>query len=131
MPFWRRKREDEPPADVPAPVAPVDEAAVESESVVEPEPVVEAAPAVESEPEPEPPAIQPEAPAEPAYAPFDPTAFLAVAPAPASSLRSPGLDAFKCVGMAAQGLSVTGVQVVPESAFTCSRNTHSSRPRRA
>ena len=98
MPFWRRRREEEPPAETPTPPL-VPEPVVEPEPVVQPapappEPVAEPEPAAPIEPEagiavpvPEP---EPEAEPEPAPAPepaapvipaFDPTAFLAVAPA--------------------------------------------------
>jgi fused signal recognition particle receptor len=94
MPFWRRRREEDPPVETPtAPpdaVEPVEpERAPDPEPVVPPpEPAVDAAPepvvaAPEPAVEPEPtaqPVVEPE-PAAPAYTPFDPTAFLAVAPA--------------------------------------------------
>ena len=105
MPFWRRKREEEPPAETALPpveviddavdepvVQPVPETVIEPAPVIEPEPVVGSAagpdPVVEPVPdlEPEPAGSAPTvdaapAPEPPAYAPFDPTAFLAVAPA--------------------------------------------------
>jgi fused signal recognition particle receptor len=111
MPFWRRRREEEPPKESGAaePEVQVDPEAVgpgwepdpaDFEDVAS-EPTPDAAPepapasepeseAAESErasgpppepgPEPEPPAAAPPPP-EPAFAPYDPTAFLAVAPA--------------------------------------------------
>ena len=105
MPFWRRRRE-EPPAETATP--PVDDAPIavpepksastpEPESKLQPEPTVEPVPETPAELTREPePATEPEQPVEPepaeaptppapadvpAYAPFDPTAFLAVAPA--------------------------------------------------
>ncbi len=84
MAFWRRRREEEP-AD-PGSVEPEH---VEPQLPVEPEPPVEPeAPAPESviEPEAQAPEVTIEPPMPlpleaPAFAPFDPTAFLAVAPA--------------------------------------------------
>ncbi len=77
MPFWRRRREEEPPAETATPPLP----APEPEPVPEPEPE----PVPEPEPEPpvaaEPPAAAAEPVPPPEIAPFDPTAFLAVAPA--------------------------------------------------
>jgi fused signal recognition particle receptor len=77
MPFWRRGRE-EPPGEPAAPVEP-DPAEVEPRALEAPDPPAEPA-AVELV---EPAAVEPASPPEPpppAYAPFDPTAFLAVAP---------------------------------------------------
>ena len=97
MPFWRRRREEESPTETPtAPEAepdeqPLAEAPAEGPSApavdltLEPDlPVEEAAqPEVEAEigPTPEPEMTVPTPAEAPAYAPFDPTAFLAVAPA--------------------------------------------------
>jgi fused signal recognition particle receptor len=93
MPFWRRRREEPPdetptppaaePVEVTAPEPAVTEAAV-PEPATEPSPgwsVTEAEPAPSPGPEPGPePEPEPE-PDPPAVAAFDPTAFLAVAPA--------------------------------------------------
>jgi len=94
MAFWRRRREEPQPAEA--------ETSAEPEATVEPEPGLPIEPAppgepqslVESEPQLSPtaaippvdPAVDPAviddpAAPSPAYAPFDPTAFLAVAPA--------------------------------------------------
>jgi fused signal recognition particle receptor len=74
MSFWRRRREEEAPVE-PTPVVAEPEPAPPPEPAptieVAPEPPVEAAPAEDLAPTPDP---------APAYAPFDPTAFLAVAP---------------------------------------------------
>jgi fused signal recognition particle receptor len=82
MPFWRRRREDEAaPETAPGPATPEPappEAAEAQPEPASPEPEPEP-PAAAPEPESEPPISEPEP--EPAYAPFDPTAFLAVAPA--------------------------------------------------
>jgi fused signal recognition particle receptor len=112
MPFWRRRREEEPPdepeleptetaaaraepwlrlPDEPATIEPEPEPEPEPESEPEPEPVVAPESTVDQQLEPAPePTIEPEpppqpeprqAPAEPVVPAFDPTAFLAVAPA--------------------------------------------------
>jgi fused signal recognition particle receptor len=81
MPFWRRRSEDRAPADEPAP--PIEEPAPPIE---EPAPPIEEPGAasntetfeIEGSRATDPPGV--ESPP-PAYAPFDPTAFLAVAPA--------------------------------------------------
>jgi fused signal recognition particle receptor len=86
MPFWRRRRDDEAAQDAGGPTPAAEEAAPpEDPPAAEVAPVAEAPESVEPaepesepvEPEPEPGEPEPE----PAYAPFDPTAFLAVAPA--------------------------------------------------
>ncbi len=95
MAFWRRRREEPKEAEPVEPAGPepgVDPAG--PEAVVEPAPLVEPAPHVDPEPAPAPEAATPPLDAAvdpavidepamptPAYAPFDPTAFLAVAPA--------------------------------------------------
>ena len=101
MPFWRRRREEEPlPAEMPAEPEAIPTEPVPAEAPPPPEPV-EAAPPAAAEPPPaaapaepeeagpadpdaglpaEPEATTAEPEAAPAYAPFDPTAFLAVAP---------------------------------------------------
>ena len=79
MAFWRRGRE-QPPAEAvePAPV-PQPEPAADPEPAAGPE-SASLRPPPQPEPEPDPePQPGPEPPP-PAYAPFDPTAFLAVAP---------------------------------------------------
>jgi fused signal recognition particle receptor len=84
MPLWRRRRE-EPEAER-SPIADEPEPETVDPGMVGPEPdAVEPEPASPAEPPPvEPPPVEP-APLQtpdppPAYAPFDPTAFLAVAP---------------------------------------------------
>jgi fused signal recognition particle receptor len=76
MAFWRRRREDAPPIEP--------EASVEPETTAEPQAAVDRGTAVEPEASVEPETTaEPESSAEPeapAFAPFDPTAFLAVAP---------------------------------------------------
>ncbi len=74
MPFWRRRSEEAVPAGEPsdAPTAPTDETPPSA-----PDESFE----IEGSGEVEPPAASEAAASEPAYAPFDPTAFLAVAPA--------------------------------------------------
>ena len=70
MAFWRRRREEpEVKGAEPAPIPEPAEPAAESLST-----------ALAPEPEPVPPEPGPEPEATPAFAPFDPTAFLAVAP---------------------------------------------------
>ena len=90
MAFWRRRREEPKEAEPIVPVEPeaptVPEAPAEPEVPVEPEPVAESMPQapIEDPPpsaEPERAVVDEPAAAAPAYAPFDPTAFLAVAPA--------------------------------------------------
>jgi fused signal recognition particle receptor len=86
MPLWRGRREG--PDSEPAPIANEAESAVSEPEPVEPEPqavepepqAVEPEPAPPTEPAPRGSASVQEADAPPAYAPFDPTAFLAVAP---------------------------------------------------
>jgi fused signal recognition particle receptor len=79
MAFWRRRREPEEPeqppepADVP-PIEPEPPPPIDEPRPIDTTPPIEAEPAPPDEPD------QPEEPAL-AYAPFDPTAFLAVAPA--------------------------------------------------
>ena len=90
MAFWRRRREEPKEAEPIVPVEPeaptVPEAPAEPEVPVEPKPVAESMPQapIEDPPssaEPERAVVDEPAAAAPAYAPFDPTAFLAVAPA--------------------------------------------------
>jgi fused signal recognition particle receptor len=106
MPFWRRRRDDERPEETPT--TPETEAPIDPEAVPEgwepdpadfdepvaaepePPPATEPALTIESTPAEEPVAAipteepvlaEPAQQAAPAFAPFDPTAFLAVAPA--------------------------------------------------
>ena len=111
MPFWRRRREEPSPDETPTPplesIEPASPQPVASEVVADPAPPLTSPapspaeperlapesepPASEPEPpvseassavpEPPPPPAVPEPPSPPAPAPFDPTAFLAVAPA--------------------------------------------------
>ena len=107
MAFWRRRREEPKEAEPIVPVEPeaptVPEAPAEPEVPVEPEPVAESMPQAPIEDPPpfaeparsvdpeitappldraiDPAIVDEPAAAAPAYAPFDPTAFLAVAPA--------------------------------------------------
>jgi len=90
MAFWRRRREEPKEAAPIVPVEPeaptVPEAPAEPEVPVEPKRVAESMPQapIEDPPssaEPERAVVDEPAAAAPAYAPFDPTAFLAVAPA--------------------------------------------------
>jgi len=107
MAFWRRRREEPKEAEPIVPVEPeaptVPEAPAEPEVPVEPEPVTESMPQAPIEDPPpfaeparsvdpeitappldraiDPAIVDEPAAAAPAYAPFDPTAFLAVAPA--------------------------------------------------
>jgi fused signal recognition particle receptor len=82
MAFWRRRREAEPePTTQPAIPEPPLEAEVPVEAQPAPEPPIDADPGLPPDPAPPIESVPPpEVAAAPAFAPFDPTAFLAVVP---------------------------------------------------